>query len=88
MIRVFDDNKNICECCDNDSEILINFVDTVKDNLKVEVYLCKEHKEKLVDILLPFQGGYRNIASFKKYKIYVSFRYVVHIILYIAKEKN
>ena len=54
MIKVFNDNKNICECCDNDSEILISFVDTVKDNLKVEVYLCKEHKEKLVDILLPF----------------------------------
>ena len=54
MIKIFDDNKNICECCDNDSEILIDFIDTAKEDLRVKVYLCKEHKEKLVDILLPF----------------------------------
>ena len=55
MIRVFDDNKNICECCDNDSDALIDFTEDTKPNcLGSRLYLCKEHKEKLVDILLPF----------------------------------
>ena len=30
MIRVFNDNKNICECCDNDSAILIDFTEDTK----------------------------------------------------------
>ena len=25
MIKVFDNKENICECCDNDSSILIDF---------------------------------------------------------------
>lgn len=54
-IRVFDDNKHICECCDNDSVILIDFTEDTKPNsLGNRVYLCKEHKEKLVDLLLLF----------------------------------
>jgi hypothetical protein len=55
MIRVFDDNKNICECCDNDSEILIDFTeDTKPSNLGVRLYLCESCKINLIDILLPF----------------------------------
>lgn len=55
MIRVFNDNKNICECCDNDSSILIDFTEDAKPNsLGARVYLCEDHKRKLVDILLPF----------------------------------
>ena len=55
MIRIYQDTKNICECCDNDSEILIDFTEDTKPNsLGIRLYLCKEHKEKLVDILLPF----------------------------------
>ena len=55
MIRIYQDAKNICECCDNDSEVLIDFAEDTKPNsLGTRLYLCKEHKEKLVDILLPF----------------------------------
>ena len=55
MIRVFDDNKNICECCDNDSEVLIDFTeDTKPNNLGVRLYLCESCKINLIDILLPF----------------------------------
>ena len=55
MIRVFNDNKNICECCDNDSVILIDFTeDTKPNNLGVRLYLCEECKRNLIDILLPF----------------------------------
>ena len=55
MIRIFDDNKHICECCDNDSVILIDFTeDTKPSDLGNRVYLCNEHKEKLIDLLLPF----------------------------------
>ena len=56
MIRIFDDNKHICECCDNDSIILIDFTeDTKPSDLGSRVYLCKEHKEKLIDLLLPIK---------------------------------
>ena len=55
MIRVFNDNKNICECCDNDSAILIDFTEDTKPNsLGVRLYLCEECKRNLIDILLPF----------------------------------
>ena len=55
MIRIFDDNKHICECCDNDSAILIDFTeDTKLNDLGNRVYLCKEHKERLIDLFLPF----------------------------------
>ena len=55
MIRVFNDNKNICECCDNDSVILIDFTeDTQPNNLGVRLYLCEDCKRNLIDILLPF----------------------------------
>ena len=55
MIRIFDDNKHICECCDNDSIILIDFTEDTKPNdLGNRVYLCNEHKEKLIDLLLAF----------------------------------
>ena len=55
MIRIFDDNKHICECCDNDSIILIDFTEDMKpQDLGSRVYLCNEHKEKLIDLLLPF----------------------------------
>jgi hypothetical protein len=55
MIKVIDDNKNISECCDNDSSILIVFTeDTQPNNLGTRVYLCEEHERKLIDLLLPF----------------------------------
>ena len=55
MIKVFNDNKNICECCDNDSAILIDFTEDTKPNdLGVRLYLCEECKRNLIDILLPF----------------------------------
>lgn len=55
MIKVYDDNKHICECCDNDSMILIDFTEDIRPNgLGKRLYLCKEHKEKLIDLLLPF----------------------------------
>ena len=55
MIKVFNDNKNICECCDNDSAILIDFTeDTQPNNLGVRLYLCEDCKRNLIDILLPF----------------------------------
>ena len=55
MIKVFDNKENICECCDNDSSILIDFTeDTKPNNLGTRVYLCKEHERKLIDLLLPF----------------------------------
>ena len=40
MIKVFNDNKNICECCDNDSVILIDFTEDTKPNdLGTRLYL-------------------------------------------------
>ena len=55
MIRIFDDNKNICECCEDDSSILIVLKEDVKHKgLSREFYLCKEHKKKLLDELLLF----------------------------------
>ena len=55
MIRLFCNDKNICECCDNDSEILLDFTeDTMPQSLGIRLYLCKKCKEKLLDILLPF----------------------------------
>ena len=55
MIRVFDDNKNICECCDNDSSILIDFAeDTKPTSLGTRVYLCEDCKRYLIDKILPF----------------------------------
>ena len=32
MIKVYDDNKHICECCDNDSMILIDFTEDIRPN--------------------------------------------------------
>ena len=53
MIKVYDDNKHICECCD--SMILIDFTEDIRPNgLGNRLYLCKDHKEKLLDLLLPF----------------------------------
>ena len=55
MIRLFYNDKYICECCDNNSEILLDFTeDTMPQNLGIRLYLCKKCKEKLLDILLPF----------------------------------
>ena len=55
MIRVFDNDKNICECCDNDSEILIDFTEDTKPNsLGARLFLCEDCKRNLIDILLPF----------------------------------
>ena len=55
MIRLFYNDKYICECCDNDSEILLDFTeDTMPQNLGIRLCLCKKCKEKLLDILLPF----------------------------------
>ena len=52
MIRLFYNDKYICECCDNDSEILLDFTeDTMPQNLGIRLYLCKKCKEKLLDIL-------------------------------------
>jgi hypothetical protein len=43
MIKVYSNNKNICECCDNDSSILIDFTeDTKPNNLGTRVYLCED----------------------------------------------
>ena len=58
MIRLFYNDKYICECCDNDSEIFLDFTeDSMPQNLGIRLYLCKKCKEKLLDILLPFQRG-------------------------------
>ena len=55
MIRLFYNDKYICECCDNNSEILLDFTeDTMPQNIGFRLYLCKECKEKLLVILLPF----------------------------------
>ena len=55
MIKVFDNKENICECCVNDSSILIDFTeDTQPNNLGTRIYLSKEHERKLIDLLLPF----------------------------------
>ena len=54
MIRVFEDDKHIGECRDSDSIKLIQFTEDTKPNdLGNRVYLCSEHKEKLIDVLLP-----------------------------------
>ena len=49
MIRIFNDNKHICECCDNDSIILIDFTEeqtVVVDyvNSKIKKYIEKSIK--------------------------------------------
>ena len=55
MIRLFYNDKYICECCDNDSVILIDFTEDIKPNdLGTRLYLCEECKRNLIDILLPF----------------------------------
>ena len=55
MIRLFYDDKYICECCDNDSEVIIDFMDCAKPNdLGTRLYLCEDCKRNLTDILLPF----------------------------------
>ena len=55
MIRIFDNDKNICECCDNDSSILIDFTEDTKPNsLGARLFLCEDCKRNLIDILLPF----------------------------------
>ena len=55
MIRIFNDNKHICECCDNDREVIIDFMDCAKPNdLGTRLYLCEDCKRNLTDILLPF----------------------------------
>jgi hypothetical protein len=55
VIKVFDDTKNVCECCDNNSVILIDFMEDAKPkNLGTRLYLCEDCKRDLVDILLPF----------------------------------
>ena len=55
MIRVYSDTKNICECCDNDSAVLIDFAEDTKPNsLGTRVYLCEDCERNLIDILLPF----------------------------------
>ena len=55
MIRIYFDDKNICECCDNDSVVLIDFTeDTKPNNLGSRLFLCEGCKRNLIDILLPF----------------------------------
>lgn len=54
MIRMFDNNKNKCECCDNDSILMIDFKEDMKNIAGKRLYLCEKCKRKLVDILLPF----------------------------------
>ena len=55
MIKIYYDDRNICECCDNDSEVLIDFAeDTKPNNLGTRLYLCENCKINLIDILLPF----------------------------------
>lgn len=53
MIRVFNNNKNICECCDNDSEIFLDFTeDSMKyKNLGTTLYLCNVCKSRLIELL-------------------------------------
>ena len=59
MIKVFDDNKNICECCDNDSSILIDFAeDTKPTSLGTRVYLCEDCKRYLIDNELFHRSDY------------------------------
>ena len=55
MIKIYSDTKNICECCDNDSVIMIDFAEDTKPNsLGTRVYLCQDCERNLIDILLPF----------------------------------
>ena len=56
MIKIYDDNKHICECCDNDSAILLQFLDDIalSKNLATTIVLCEDCKEKLIDILKLF----------------------------------
>ena len=52
MIRLFKNDKKICECCDNDSTILIDFFEcNIKSDLGTRLYLCNECKDKLTDLL-------------------------------------
>ena len=53
MIRLFYDDKYICECCDNDSEILLDFTeDTIKHKkIGATLYLCNVCRRKLIELL-------------------------------------
>ena len=55
MIRIINDTTKICSCCDNDSELMIDFSeDNSYKNLGVELILCSECKLKLSDILISY----------------------------------
>ena len=55
MIKVFNDTENICNGCDNDSSILIDFTDNMKANdIGTKLYLCENCKRDLIDEILPF----------------------------------
>lgn len=56
MMKVIKNNKGICECCDNDSAILLQFLDDIalSKNLATTIVLCEDCKEKLIDILKLF----------------------------------
>lgn len=56
MMKVIKNNKGICECCDNDSAILIQFLDDIalSKNLATTIKLCEDCKEKLIEILQSF----------------------------------
>ena len=53
MIRLFYNDKYICECCDNDSEILLDFTeDTMKyKKIGITLYLCNVCRRKLIELL-------------------------------------
>ena len=53
MIRLFYDDKNICECCDNDSEILLDFTEDTMKHKKIgaTLYLCNVCRRKLIELL-------------------------------------
>ena len=59
MIRVFYNDKNICECCDNDSEIFLDFTeDSMKyKNLGTTLYLCNVCKSRLIELLYIYKQG-------------------------------
>ena len=56
MMKVIKNNKCICECCDNDSAILLQFLDDIalSKNLATTIVLCEDCNEKLIDILKLF----------------------------------
>ena len=57
MIRLFYNDKYICECCDNDSEILLDFAeDTVKHKkIGTTLYLCNVCRVKLIKLLYMYK---------------------------------